>query len=303
MELHSTKAYLPPTAYRSADSLRLPSRKHTMTKVAQCPKCGMPQTPGVPCQACAGPVMASVRHITATQQITQQVTQRVVKKPARPVVKRSITRRDSGSVIGGALRGTIGFGLGAGIASLSVASIVFFDLFTEIGHWRELSLLVAGSAMSGACGGAVLGWKRGIPGSSVISAIGFAVGFALPGWLFPLTLRGLHDAGFFGSPSDRALYGALLWGTVLGLAGAIGAAPLRSAFGPLSRHFLLYSVLAGAIAFGVAGAAGGAVAFAYSLPSHSFHYWPFFTALFMAYIMGGTLLGAAIGFKVKRAPR
>ena len=268
-----------------------------MTRVAQCPKCGMPQTPGAPCQACAGPVMSPVRHIPATQ----QVTQRVVKKTARPVVKTTIARRNSGSIVGGALRGAIGFGLGAGIASLSVASVVSFNLFGEIGHWGELWLLVAGSAMSGACGGAILGWKSGIPGSSAIAALGFAVGFALPGWLFPLTLRGLHDAGFFGSPSDRALYGALLWGTVLGLAGAIGAAPLRSAFGSMSRHFLLYSVLAGTIAFGLAGAAGGAVVFAYSLPSHSFHYWPFFTALFMAYIIGGTLLGAAVGFKAKRA--
>ncbi len=269
-----------------------------MTKVTQCPKCGMPQTPGAPCQACAGPVMSPIRHIPATQ----HVTQRVVKKIARPVVKKTITRTNRGSVVGFALRGAIGFGVGAGIASLCVASLLFSDLFAGIGYLEELSLLVAGSAMSGACGGAVLGWKGNTAGSSVIAALGCAIGFALPGWLFPLTLRGLHDLELSGAPSDRALYGALLWAVVLGFAGAIGAAPLRSVFSVTSRHFLMYSVLAGAIAFGVGGAAGGAVAFAFSLPSDAFQYWPFFTALFMAYTIGGMLLGAAVGFKTESPP-
>ncbi|MFQ5539207.1 MAG: hypothetical protein ACE5FB_02315 [Candidatus Binatia bacterium] len=265
-----------------------------MTRAVQCPQCGMPQTPGVPCHACYGPEMGLPRHIPAAQ--------RGVKRTAQPVVQKKAKRRNREGVSGFAFRGAIGFGVGAGIASLCVASILYHDLSTGIGTLGELPLLVAGSAMSGACGGAALGWKRNIPGSSVIAALGFAVGFALPGWLFPLTLRGLQDAASFGSASDRAVYGAFLWGVVLGLAGAVGAAPLRSAFRATSRHFLLYSVLAGAIAFGLGGAAGGAVAFAYSLSSGSFHYWPFFTALFMAYIIGGTLFGAAVGFKAKSSP-
>lgn len=284
-----------------------------MSIAAQCPRCGMPQTPGVPCQACTGPVMGVTRYITTVQPVVKRTARPVLAKAMqRPAIQRSglalqgvgvggFTLRGTG-VGGFALRGAIGFGLGAGIASLCVASILLFDLFTGVGHFGELSWLVAGSAMSGVCGGAALGWKRNIPGASWIAAVGFGVAFALPGWLFPLTLRGLHDARFFGSPSDRALYGALLWGVVLGLAGAIGAASLRSAFRITTRRFLLYSVLAGAIAFGVGGAVGGAVALAYSLPSHSFKYWPFFTALFMAYIIGGTLLGAAVAFKAKRPP-
>lgn len=272
-----------------------------MTTSARCPKCGMPQTQGVPCQACSSPVKGLTPHIPPAHLLARKTT--------KPYAKIAMKRRNSGGAgrlalwgagaSGFALRGAIGFGLGAGIASLCVASIVFFDFFTGIGHLGELSLLAAGSAMSGACGGALLGWKRNIPGSSMIAAIGFGLGFILPGWLFPLTLRGLHDAGLFGTPSDRALYGALLWGAVLGLAGAIGAAPLRSAFRVTSSRFLVYSVLAGAIAFGAGGAVGGAVAFAYSLPSHSFHYWPFFSALLIAYTIGGTLLGAAVGFKAK----
>ncbi|MFQ5989279.1 MAG: hypothetical protein ACE5K9_05125 [Candidatus Methylomirabilales bacterium] len=242
--------------------------------------------------------MSPIRHIPATQ----QVTQRVVTKTAQPVVKKTITRRNRGGVVGFALRGAIGFGVGAGIASLCVASLVFSDLFAGIGYLGELSLLVAGSAMSGACGGAILGWKGNTPGSSVIAALGFAIGFALPGWLFPLTVRGLQDAEMLGSTSDPALSGALLWGVVLGFAGAVGAAPLRSVFSTTSRHFLLYSVLAGAIAFGGGGAAGGAVAFSYSVPSDSFQYWPFFTALFIAYTIGGMLLGAAVGFKATSPP-
>jgi hypothetical protein len=192
--------------------------------------------------------------------------------------------------------------VGAGIASLCVASLLFFDPLGGIGYLEELSLLVAGSAVSGACGGAVLGWKGKGPGASVIAASGFALGFALPGWLFPLTLRGLQEAAFFASVSDRALYGAGLWGVVLGFAGAVGAAALRSAFGVTGRRFLIYSMLAGAIAFGIGGAVGGAVVLTFSVASHSFRYWPFFSALFIAYTIGGTLLGAAVGFKARTLP-
>lgn len=273
-----------------------------MTTAATCPRCGMPQTPGVPCHACAGPVASLTPRVRAAHPGE--------KKTPKPFVKIAMKRQSGraggrialrGAGVGGsALRGAIGFGLGAGIASLSVASIVLFDFFAGIGHLGQLSLLVAGSAMSGACGGAILGWKRNIPGSSVIAALGFGLGFTLPGWLFPLTLRGLHEVGFFGTPSERALYGALLWGGVLGLAGAIGAAPLRSALGVTGRHALAFTVLAGALAFGIGGAVGGTVVLAYSLPSDSFHYWPFFTALFIAYTIGGTLLGTAVGFKAKR---
>lgn len=257
-----------------------------MAREVLCPRCGMPQTPGVPCEACAAPVTDLPRRIPTAQ----------------PVGETTTKRRSSEGVLRFALRGAIGFGLGAGIASLWVASILFFDFSPGIGYLGELSWLVAGFAMSGACGGAVLGWKSNTPGSSVIAAFGFAVGFALPGWLFPLTLRVLEDAAPLGSAFDRALYGSFLWAGVLGVAGAIGAAPLRSAFRVTSRHFLKYSVVAAAIAFGLGGAVGGAVALAYSLSSGSFRYWPFFTALFIAYTIGGALLGTAVGLKAKSPP-
>lgn len=77
---------------------------------------------------------------------------------------------------------------------------------------------------------------------------------------------------------------------------------MRSAFGVTSRHFLMYSVVAAASAFGLGGAVGGAVVLAYSLSSGSFRYWPFFTGLFMAYTIGGALLGAVVGLKAKSPP-
>ena len=60
----------------------------------------------------------------------------------------------------------------------------------------------------------------------------------------------------------------------------------------------MYSVVAAASPFGL----GGGVVLAYSLSSGSFRHWPFFTALFMAYTIGGPLLGATVGLKGKSPP-
>ena len=177
-----------------------------------------------------------------------------------------------------ALRGAIGFGTGCGIA-FGIPAVIGPDLFIIV----ECTI---GFVISGVIGGAYLAKGRNVQRSALIASIGFAIGFIAAGMVIMFTCISLQ-----GGVSISG--GATGWGVGFGIAGVIGALFLRSGLKVITFRSLVYLAIAGGVGFGIGGAIGGAIAFAIFT---KLNYWAIFIGLLIAHILGGTLLGAALGY-------
>ncbi len=177
-----------------------------------------------------------------------------------------------------ALRGAIGFGVGCGIA-FGIPAVIGPHLFIIV----ECTI---GFVISGVIGGAYLAKGRNVQRSALIASIGFAIGFIVAGMIVTFTCISLQA-------KVSILWGATGWGVGFGIAGAIGALFLRSGLRVVTFRSLVYLVIASGLGFGIGGAIGGAAAFAIFT---KLNYWAIFIGLLIAHILGGALLGTALGY-------
>jgi len=143
-------------------------------------------------------------------------------------------------------RSTIGFGVGSVIALLGVF------LSSSTLAW-DRSVLLIGFAVSGAIGGASLRWGRKGRSATLVTAIGFGIGFSILGFVTlypfmyfeePFPKGGISSGMLF----SLLLFFALTYGLGFYIAGAIGAAFIGAG---------LRVALIGAGGFGIGGVIGG----------------------------------------------
>jgi hypothetical protein len=181
-----------------------------------------------------------------------------------------------------ALRGSIGFGAGG-------LFVVFMELLLFSKHWELMptNFIFGAYFLSGAFGAFFLLW--GLE-EALKGAIGFGIGFVLTSFMVLFTMLSLQA-----SAGPEYSWGAIGCGIGFGLGGGLGGAFIR-----------LELALAGALSFGIAGAAWGLLVF--------YHVWERKGALLLSlgdiagllvilfpYLLGGALFGAALGFLLKEA--
>jgi len=179
------------------------------------------------------------------------------------------------------IRGAVGFLSGA--LAIALAALPEFVM-----KWPEkqgppawtFAVLILGVFLGGATGAVVLTWGAVSPGATIRAALGFGVGFVIAAFCALFSMISLQA----GKPEP--LWGMIAFGIGFAIGGAIGAAFL-------SWRFLF----AGALCFGLAGAAGGYLFFLNAAHSSAAH-GPYSTAaaigaLLIPFVFGGAAFGAA----------
>jgi hypothetical protein len=185
-------------------------------------------------------------------------------------------------------RSAIGFGAG------SVIGLLGMFLSPGTLPWNRIVLLV-GFAISGAIGGASLGWGRKSRYFTLITAIGFGIGFLVLGFVIPYPFRYFEEPfprqeTNFGMLFSSLLLFALTYGPGFYIASAIGAAFIGVG---------LRLALIGAGGFSIGGVIGSALfVISYFFLSNLgplMRIACFCVGIVVAYAIGGAYLGAAIG--------
>jgi hypothetical protein len=189
-----------------------------------------------------------------------------------------------------ALRGAVGFGVGP------ILTIALLILESSIANARAdktapvfmFYAIIASVALSGALGAAALTWKAADAATMIRGAIGFAGGFLVMSFGQMFTLISIQGGG-----RPEYGWGAIGFGVSFAIGAGIGTLFLRPSLAPV-----------GALAFGIPGAASGALLFkglgvllVYN-PDGAKAIAAIVTVVgfLLPYVVGGAVLGAALGF-------